>query len=189
MEVAVAGVPERPDPDVVPRGDRLDRAEHVRDPRAGHADVLHLHVADLLERPVRGPPGLPQQVGLGRVCERTVVVAPTPDADRLGAGELVVGRDAPAGPTRSSASPPRRGRGPAPCTSSTARIVNWSISSSVTGDSPAAAIPATASPAASSVGKKASSVARGGGAGRSRRVASVIERERALRPDERWVSE
>ena len=34
VEVAVAGVPERPDPDVVLGGDPLDRAEHVRHARA-----------------------------------------------------------------------------------------------------------------------------------------------------------
>ena len=58
--------------------------------------------------------------------------------------------------------------------SSTAAIVNRSISSRVTGERPAAAMPATASPALSSVGKNASIVERGGGAGRSRSVASVM---------------
>ena len=58
-------------------------------------------------------------------------------------------------------------------TSSTARIVTRSISSSVTGRRPAVVSPATASPAASSDGKNAISVERGGGAGSRRSVASV----------------
>ena len=62
------------------------------------------------------------------------------------------------------------------------------MSSSVTGPRPAAASPATACPAASSDGKKAISVARGGGAGRSRRVASVTIAERPLRADDSGIS-
>ena len=73
--------------------------------------------------------------------------------------------------------------------SSTARIVNRSISSSVTGDRPAAAMAATPSPADSSVGKNASSVARGAGAGRSRSVASVMSASVPCDPTIRWVSE
>ena len=68
--------------------------------------------------------------------------------------------------------------------SSTAAIVNRSSSSSVTGESPAAAIPATASPAPSSVGKKASIVDRGGGAGRSLQRRLGDDRERPLAADE-----
>ena len=73
--------------------------------------------------------------------------------------------------------------------SSTALIVKRSSSSRVTGDSPAVAIPATASPAPSSVGKKASIVDRGGGAGRSLRVASVMIASVPWLPTKRWVSE
>ena len=73
--------------------------------------------------------------------------------------------------------------------SSTAPIVNRSSSSSVTGDRPAAAIPATASPAPSRVGKKASIVERGGGVGRSRSVASVMIPSVPWLPTSRWVSE
>ena len=73
--------------------------------------------------------------------------------------------------------------------SSTAAIVNWSSNSRVTGASPAAAIPATASPAPSRVGKNASIVDRGGGAGRRRRVASVIKPSVPWLPTMRWVSE
>ena len=73
--------------------------------------------------------------------------------------------------------------------SSTARIVNWSSNSSVTGWMPAAVIPETALPDASSVGKKASSVARGGGGGRSRSVASVVSPSVPCEPTNRCVSE
>ena len=73
--------------------------------------------------------------------------------------------------------------------SSTAAMVNRSSSSRVTGDSPAAAIPATASPAPSRVGKKASIVARGGGAGRRRRVASVVIASVPWLPTNRCVRE
>ena len=73
--------------------------------------------------------------------------------------------------------------------SSTAPIVKRSRSSRVTGDSPAAAIPATASPAPSSVGKKASIVDLGGGAGRSRSVASVVIASVPWLPMKRCVSE
>ena len=74
-------------------------------------------------------------------------------------------------------------------TSSTAWIVNRSISSRVTGDRPAAAIAATASPADSSVGKNARRVDRGPGIGRSRRVASVMIASVPCEPTMRWVSE
>ena len=73
--------------------------------------------------------------------------------------------------------------------SSTAPIVKRSISSSVTGDSPARAIPATASPAASCEEKNAMSVERGGGSGRSRRIASVTIARVPCDPTIRWVSE
>ena len=73
--------------------------------------------------------------------------------------------------------------------SSTAPIVKRSMSSSVTGVSPAAAIPATASPADSSDGKNASSVDRGAGAGRSRSVASVMTASVPWLPTMRCVSE
>ena len=72
--------------------------------------------------------------------------------------------------------------------SSTAPMVNWSSSSSVTGWIPAAVIPDTALPDASRVGKKASSVARGGGVGRSRSVASVVNPNVPCEPTNRWVS-
>ena len=70
-----------------------------------------------------------------------------------------------------------------------APIVKRSISSSVTGDSPALAMPATALPAASSVAKNAMSVERGGGRGRSRRIASVTIARVPCDPTMRWVSE
>ena len=73
--------------------------------------------------------------------------------------------------------------------SSTAAIVKRSINSRVTGDSPAAAIPATACPAPSSVGKKASIVERGGGAGRSLSVASVVIASVPWLPTNRCISE
>ena len=73
--------------------------------------------------------------------------------------------------------------------SSTALIVKRSSSSRVTGESPAVAIPATASPAPSRVGKNASIVDRGGGAGRSLRVASVMIASVPWLPTKRWVSE
>ena len=58
--------------------------------------------------------------------------------------------------------------------SSTAAIEALSSSSNVTMSMPAATIRATASPAPSRVGKNASIVVRGGGATRSRSVASVM---------------
>jgi hypothetical protein len=53
---------------------------------------------------------------------------------------------------------------------------------------PAATIPATASPAPSSEGKNASIVVRGGGATRSRSVASVMIPSVPCDPTNRWVS-
>ena len=72
--------------------------------------------------------------------------------------------------------------------SSTAPIVNRSISSRVTGDRPAAAIPATASPADSSVGKNASNVDRAEARAR-RSVASVMMASVPWLPTIRCVSE
>ncbi len=59
----------------------------------------------------------------------------------------------------------------------------------MTGDSPAAAIALTAWPALSRVGKKASIVDRGGGAGRSFSVASVMIARVPWLPTNRCVSE
>ncbi len=107
MQVAVAGVPERPDPDVVLGGDPLDRAEHVRDPRARHADVLHPDVAEPLQRVVGRAPGLAQPVGLLGVGGTDDVGRAGGAAGGLGPLELVDGGDARACPIRSSASRPR----------------------------------------------------------------------------------
>ena len=185
MEVAVAGVPERPDPDVVLGGDRA----RSRGACPGPASAARRRPPSSRRRASRAPsgrPGAPGAAGRPRrrrasgrwSWRRPPVQAASP------AGQLVVRRRRRAGPTRSSASRRRRGRGPAPCTSSTARIVNWSISSRVTGESPAAAIAATPSPADSSVGKNASSVARGGGRRAKPERGLGDQRERALRPDD-----
>ena len=74
--------------------------------------------------------------------------------------------------------------------SSTAAIVNRSSSSSVTGDSPAAAIPATASPGAvegreEGQHRRAAAAARAG----ARSVASVVIASVPWLPTNRWVSE
>ena len=173
VEVAVAGMPERPDPDVVPRGDRS-----IARSMSGTRD--------------RGTP------------TSSIFTSPSFSSAQCAARRAWRSRSASAASAsapwssrRRPRRPPRRGparrrlpragrsdsiisiaaasrSSPSSWTSSTARIVNRSISSSVTGDRPAAVIAATASPAASSVGKKASSVARGGGVGRSRSVASVM---------------
>ena len=71
--------------------------------------------------------------------------------------------------------------------SSTARIVSWSMNSSVTRLMPAPMIAATASPAAGSDGKNASIVDRGAGAIRSRSVASVMIPSVPWEPTNRWV--
>ena len=61
VQVAVAGMPEGANSDAVPLPDRLDRPEHVRDPRTWHHDVLHVHITEALEGPVRGSTGLAMQ--------------------------------------------------------------------------------------------------------------------------------
>ena len=68
--------------------------------------------------------------------------------------------------------------------SSTAAIVNRSSSSSVTGESPAAAMALTASPALSSVGKNASIVERGGRGGAQPERGLGDDPQRALAADE-----
>ena len=94
VQVAVAGVPERPDPDVVLRGDALDLAEHVGHARSGHADVLHPDVAQPLQGVVSGPPRLAQPIGLLRIGRPDHVRRARHPAGGLGALELVGRRDA-----------------------------------------------------------------------------------------------
>ena len=73
--------------------------------------------------------------------------------------------------------------------SSTARIVTWSSSSRVTGWSPAPAIAGDRlARGRRAVGKNASSVDRGGGAARSRSVASVMIPSVPWLPTNRCVS-
>ena len=71
--------------------DPLDLAEHVRDPRPRHADVLHPDVAEPFERVVGGAPGLAQPVGLLGVGGADDIGRAGDAAGRLGPLELVDG--------------------------------------------------------------------------------------------------
>ena len=158
---------------------------------ARHADVLHLH----RRRAARA-----RSARARRAWRSQSASCGVGGADDVGrAGRLAGGlgarrarrpRRRRAGPTRSSASPPPSRSSPRWFMSSTARDrepVEQLEGDRLTARRPA--IPATASPAASSVGKKASIVERGGGAGRSRRVASVMRPSVPWQPTNRCVSE
>ena len=67
VQIAVAGMPERPDADVVAGTDLLDHHEHVGHLRARDPDVLHLHGPDALERLIREPARLPEHVRFERI--------------------------------------------------------------------------------------------------------------------------
>ena len=76
VEVAVARVPERPDADPVAHRDRLDRNEHLGDPAARHADVLHPRHALVLQRAERERRPCRSQSASCASCARITVVAP-----------------------------------------------------------------------------------------------------------------
>ena len=165
-----------------------DRPEEVRHAAAGHADVLHPDLALALERAEREAAGLAEPVGLGRVrgAHRRRRAGRLAGPDRLvelrGRGRL--------GPVRLDeehrlgvAVESRAGRRRRPRRSTACRAARASP-----GSIPAATIRATASPAPSSDGKKASIVVRGGGATRSRSVASVMIPSVPCDPTKRCVS-
>ena len=167
----------------------LDRPEQVRHAAARHADVLHPDRALPLEGAEREAASLAEPVGLGRVRgphrRRR--------AGRLAGGDRGVelrgrGRLGPVA-TRRGASPRRRDRGPSWNASSTAsdRLAGRAARASP-GRSRPRRSRATASPAPSSDGKKASIVDRGGGATRSRSVASVMIPSVPCDPTNRCVS-
>ena len=128
--------PNTPDTDAVPARDALDGREQLRDAWLRWTpDVLHARDARLLQGPVRLAPGLPEPVGLLRVGR--------PDdlgRARRGAGAPARSSSAsaaapPASDSIMSIAPASSGR-PTWSAASTARMVNRSSSSRVTGTTP-----------------------------------------------------
>ena len=100
VQVAVAGVTERPDADVVASADLLD-ATSISGTRLRGTPMSSIFTVPMpLERLVREAPGLPQQVALGRVGRADEQRRAGLLAGEHRAIELGLGRRRPAGPTR-----------------------------------------------------------------------------------------
>ena len=148
VEVAVADVAERRDPEAVLAADPLDLGQQLRHPAAGHADILHPGDAEALHRVEGEPAGLAEPVGLGRARRRRSSSSRRHPGRPPRPARAPASRRRRAGPIRSSASRRRPGRGPGGGRRRRPGSSSGRSARGCTARRPAAASAETASPAA-----------------------------------------